>query len=66
MNYNPDPQAVPWKDSISHAVHVLKGTEFTITKPRDMWYATSEMLSRVVRNKHLRASAGLVGLSGSR
>lgn len=66
MNYNPDPQAVPWKDSIGHAVRVLKGTEFTITKPRDMWYATSEMLSRIVRNKHLRASTGLVGLPGSR
>ncbi len=56
MNYNPNPQAVPWKDSISHAVRVMKGTEYTITRPRDLWYATSEMLSRVSRAKHLRLS----------
>jgi hypothetical protein len=66
MNYNPNPQAVPWKDSISHAVRALKGTEYTISRPRDVWYATSEMLSRVVRSKHVRVSESLAGAAGSR
>lgn len=66
MNYNPNPQTVPWKDSISHAVRVLKGTEFTISRPRDVWFATSEMLSRAVRSKRIRSSESLVGVSSSR
>jgi hypothetical protein len=65
VNYNPNPQAVPWKDSISHAVRVMKGTEFTVSRPRDLWYTTSEMLSRIVRSKHLRAADAMT-VSGSR
>jgi hypothetical protein len=65
VNYNPNPQSVPWKDSISHAVRVLKGTEFTVSRPRDLWYTTSEMLSRIVRSKHLRAVDAMT-VSGSR
>lgn len=51
MNYNLYPQAVPWKDSISHAVKYFKGMEFTISRPRDLWYAVSEMVSRTVKNR---------------
>ena len=65
LNYNPNPQAVPWKDSISHAVKFFRGTEYTISKPRDLWFATSEMLSRVARSKKLRAEA-MLPASGSR
>ena len=54
MNYNLNPQAVPWKDSISRAVKIFKGTEYTITKPRDLWFAVSEMVSRIVKSKHGR------------
>jgi hypothetical protein len=66
MNYNPNPQAVPWKDSISHAVRILKGTEYTISRPRDVWFATTEMLSRVVRLKRVHSSESAAGVSGSR
>lgn len=65
VNYNPNPQAVPWRDSISHAVRVMKGTEFTVSRPRDLWYTTSEMLSRIVRSKHLRTVDAMT-VSGSR
>ncbi|MBV9082886.1 MAG: hypothetical protein JOZ62_09435 [Acidobacteriaceae bacterium] len=51
LNYNLNPQAVPWKDSISHAIRVFKGTEYTISRPRDLWFSTTEMLSRIVRSK---------------
>jgi hypothetical protein len=52
MNYNLNPQAVPWKDSISRAIRAFKGTEYTISRPRDLWFSTSEMLARIVRSKH--------------
>jgi hypothetical protein len=62
MNYNLNPQAVPWKDSISHAIRVFKGTEYTISRPRDLWFSTSEMVNRIVRTKKqhdLAAAAGI-------
>ncbi len=57
MNYALDPRAVPWKDSISHAIRTFKGTEYTISRPRDLWFSTSEMVSRIARHKRERASA---------
>jgi hypothetical protein len=57
MNYNLDPRNVPWKDSISHAVRLFRGTEFSITRPRDLWFAVSEMVSRIVKSKHGRTPA---------
>lgn len=59
MNYNLNPQAVPWKDSISHAIRAFKGTEYTISRPRDLWFSTTEMFARIIRNKrqHTVASA---------
>lgn len=57
MNYNLNPQAVPWKDSISHAIRAFKGTEYTISRPRDLWVSTSEMVNRIVRLKREKATA---------
>ena len=65
MNYNLNPQAVPWKDSISRAIRTFKGTEYTISRPRDLWLSTSEMVGRIVRFKRDRASAVSAG-GGSR
>jgi len=61
MNYALDPRAVPWKDSISHAIRTFKGTEYTISRPRDLWFSTSEMVSRIARRKRERAVATAVG-----
>jgi hypothetical protein len=52
MNYNLNPQQVPWKDSISRAVKVFRGTEYTISRPRDLWFSVSEMVSRIVKSGH--------------
>jgi hypothetical protein len=57
LNYNPNPQAVPWKDSISRAIRVFRGTEYTISRPRDLWFSTTEMVNRIVRSKHEREVA---------
>jgi hypothetical protein len=63
MNYNLNPQAVPWKDSISHAIRAFKGTEFTISRPRDLWVSTSEMFSRITRSKRQHAIAAAASAS---
>lgn len=57
MNYNPNPQQTPWRDTISHAVKQLKGQEFTIARPRDLWFAVSEMVSRVVKLRQTKISS---------
>jgi hypothetical protein len=56
MNYNLYPQAVPWNDTISRAVKFLKGYEYTITRPRDLWFAVTEMVSRIVKTKQDKRS----------
>jgi len=52
MNYNSNPQAMPWKDSISRAVRFFRGYEYTISKPRDLWYAMTDLLSHIVKSRN--------------
>ncbi len=56
MNYILNPQATPWRDSISRAVKVFRGTEFTVSRPRDLWFAVSEMVNRIVKNKSVHST----------
>ena len=49
MNYNLNPQANPWRDAIGNAVKHLKGYEYTISRPRDLWYAWSEIMNRIMK-----------------
>lgn len=51
MNYNLNPQTTPWRDAIGSAVKYLKGAEFTITRPRDLFFAWSEIMGRIVKSK---------------
>ena len=57
MNYNLYPQAVPWSDAISKAVKFFKGYEYTISKPRDLFFAVSEMVGRISKLKHIRRAS---------
>mgnify|MGYP000959142043 FL=1 len=59
MNYNLNPQVTPWRDSISRAVKFFRGTEFTISRPKDLWFAVNEMVSRIVKSKHGRQVSAL-------
>jgi hypothetical protein len=61
MNYNLYPQAVPWRDSISRAVHFFRGTEYTISRPRDLFFAVSDLVSRVVKAKVGRSTLPAAG-----
>ncbi len=59
MNYNLNPQATPWKDAISHTVHFFRGYEYTISRPRDLWFAVSEMVSKIVKSRNGRAVSSI-------
>lgn len=59
MNYNLNPQAVPWKDAISHTVHFFRGYEYTISRPRDLWFAVSEMVSKIVKSRNVRSASSI-------
>lgn len=54
MNYNLYPTSVPWNDTIGKAVKFFKGYEYTISKPRDLWFAVSEMVTRISKMKQVR------------
>jgi hypothetical protein len=59
MNYNLNPQANPWKDAIGHTVKHFRGYEYTISKPRDLWFAVSDLVSRVVKSRNGKRSTSI-------
>jgi hypothetical protein len=63
MNYNLNPQANPWRDAIGNAVKALKGTEFTISRPRDLFFAWSEIIGRIVKFKVGKPGGVAAGLA---
>jgi len=56
MNYNLNPQVNPWRDAIGSAVRYLKGAEYTISRPRDLFFAWSEIIGRIVKSKFGRTA----------
>jgi hypothetical protein len=57
MNYNVNPTANPWRDAIGTAVKAVKGSEFTISRPRDLFYVWSEIIGRIVKFKFSKPGA---------
>jgi hypothetical protein len=51
MNYNLNPQANPWRDAIGSAVKALKGAEFTIARPRDLFFSWADIVGRIAKLK---------------
>jgi hypothetical protein len=56
MNYNLNPQVNPWRDAIGNAVKAARGSEFTISRPRDLFFSWTEIISRIVKSKFNRTS----------
>ena len=54
MNYSFNPQSNPWRDAIGHAVKFFKGQEYTISRPRDLWYAWKDIVSKIVSMRFSR------------
>jgi hypothetical protein len=61
MNYNANPQMNPWRDAIGNAVRSLKGAEYTISRPRDLFFAWTEIMGRIVKLKLGRAATADAG-----
>jgi len=57
MNYNLNPVANPWRDAIGTAVKALKGAEFTIVRPRDLFFSWSDIMGRIVKSKFGRTGS---------
>jgi hypothetical protein len=51
LNYNLSPVQNPWRDPIGNIVKRLRGYEYTITRPRDLWTSWSDVMSRIVKLK---------------
>lgn len=58
MNYNLQPHSVPWRDAIGRAVKFFRGYEFTISQPRDLWSAMTDMVGKILKFKTVRRVAG--------
>ena len=58
MNYNLYPLANPWRDAIGSAVRASRGIEYTISRPRDLFFAWSEIMGRIVKFKVGRTGSG--------
>ncbi len=56
MNYNLNPTANPWRDAIGSVVKRLRGYEYTISRPHDLWNAWSEIMSHIVKLRLARVS----------
>jgi hypothetical protein len=56
MNYNLAPQQNPWRDSIGTVVKRLRGYEYTISRPRDLWSSWSDIMLRISKMKLVVAS----------
>jgi len=59
MNYTVNPEAAPWRDTIGNAVKALKGVEYTISKPRDLWFAVGEMVSKITKTRNAKQLASV-------
>jgi hypothetical protein len=51
LNYSLDPASNPWRDAIGSLVRRSHGFEYTITEPRDLFTAWSDVVSRILRSK---------------
>ena len=47
LNYSADPGANPWRDPIGAAVRFWRGSEYTITRPRDLAAAWMDVIARL-------------------
>jgi hypothetical protein len=56
MNYVLVPQQNPWRDSIGNVVRRLRGYEYTISRPRDLWSSWSDIMGHIVKLKLVSSS----------
>ncbi|MEZ5351027.1 MAG: acetyltransferase [Bryobacteraceae bacterium] len=59
MNYILNPYATPWRDTIGNAVKFFKGVEYTISRPRDLWFAVSEIMGKILNFRNAKQVAAV-------
>jgi hypothetical protein len=59
MNYNLNPQVNPWRDAVGTAVKALKGAEFTIARPRDLFFSWTDIMGRIVKSRLGRTGSAI-------
>ena len=57
MNYILNPTANPWRDAIGNVVKKLRGYEYTISRPHDLWTAWSEIMSHIIKLRVARVAS---------
>jgi hypothetical protein len=57
MNYNLTPNQNPWRDSIGTVVKRMRGYEYTISRPRDLWASWSDIMGHIVKLKLVSSAA---------
>jgi len=66
LNYNLEPALFPWRDAIGRLVKRLDGYEYTISRPRDLSSAWSEIVARMLASHSQQAAGrGLVSAHAS-
>lgn len=51
LNYNLIPDEIPWRDAIGKVVKHLRGVEYTISCPHDIWTSWADVMARVTERK---------------
>jgi len=56
LTYDVAPEIHPWRDSIGATVKMLRGSEYTITRPRDVFTAWTALMNRILKQPSNAAS----------
>jgi len=54
LNYNLDALSFPWRDAIGKVVKQLHGLEYSIGRPRELFTAWQDIVSRIIAGKNVR------------
>jgi hypothetical protein len=57
LNYDADPEMNSWGDLLGSVVDFWKGTEYSISKPQDLFWVWPEIVSRLTVSSVTRAAA---------
>jgi hypothetical protein len=57
LNYNLMPMQNPWRDAIGTVVKRVRGWEYTISRPRDLWTSWADIMGHISKMKLVNAAA---------
>jgi len=58
LNYSLDPSLYPWRDAIGCVVKQMRGFEYTISRPLDLFNAWSDIMSHILNVKRPAGNMG--------